>query len=164
MQLKAYLLSDEEKARDYKMLNLIFDELLHNQEVGIKMQVIPYFFNNQMSELLRTLLDHESIEYKNEFYDVFYDKLLHKLVDYLATCPDPNASDEEKESINFAKNIVIEIITICAKFHGLRMRYFIIQNELLQKAFKAFDFKCRFLNISIVKLFRTIIGNKVLSN
>jgi hypothetical protein len=39
VQLKAFLLSDEEKARDYKMLNLIFDELLNNQEIGIKMQV-----------------------------------------------------------------------------------------------------------------------------
>jgi len=66
--------------------------------------------------LLKSLLDNDFTEKKNEIYEIFLNKCLNKLADYLFTVVDHNLNDKYK--IRSTKQIITEIICHCLKSHG----------------------------------------------
>jgi len=65
---------------------------------------------------MKSLLDNDFSEKKNEIYEIFLNKCLQKLIDFLTTSTDNNLSNKYK--IRSTKQIIIEIICHCLKSHG----------------------------------------------
>lgn len=86
------------------MLSELCNILIHQENFGVK---------SEIGELLKSLLDNEVNEKKNEFYDLFYNKCLKKLVDFLEI---PLKADFKYEMTS-SKQIIIEILCHCLKQH-----------------------------------------------
>jgi hypothetical protein len=109
--MKNYILSDEQKDKDYEFVKLFTKQMVVAHESGIRLQIC---------EFLKILLDNESLERRNEFFEVFYEHGLCMFTEFLQ-------SPSESDDMAFSKQLIIEIFTKCAKDHGYRMRAFTIQ-------------------------------------
>jgi hypothetical protein len=112
--VKNYILSKNQKLKEYSMLNELCNILLYQENFGSKYEV--KFLLNQIGELLKFLLDNEVNERKNEFYDLFYNKFLKKFVDFLSI----RVKDypQYKNEIIESKQLIIDILCHCLKLHG----------------------------------------------
>ena len=78
--------------------------MIHRENFGVKFEI---------GELLKSLLDNEVTEKKSEFYDLFYNKCLKKLVEFLEI----PIKEEYKYEMNSSKQIIIELLCHCLKQH-----------------------------------------------
>jgi hypothetical protein len=102
--LKTYITGKHQKNKEHPLLSELCNILIHQENFGVK---------SEIGELLKSLLDNEVNEKKNEFYDLFYNKCLKKLVDFLEI---PLKADFKYEMTS-SKQIIIEILCHCLKQH-----------------------------------------------
>lgn len=100
--LKAYITSKPQKTKEHPLLSELCNILIHQENFGIKYEI---------GELLKSLLDNEINEKKSEFYDLFYNKCLKNLVDFLLI----PIKEEFKYEMTSSKQIIIEILCHCLK-------------------------------------------------
>ena len=105
-------------------------------------------------------MDNDFIEKKNEFYEVFFTKILQKFVDFLSFKLS-NGQPEFKVNFINSKQIIIEILCHCLKQHGQRMRYYTIQNNLLIRIMDLVNDESKVINLMIVKFVKTVVFNNV---
>ena len=95
---------------------------------------------------------------KNEIYDLFYDKLLGVMVEYLSE-PHPSDPDEAYE-VEYVKFMILDIIIKCIKEHGYRMRMYAMSHNLIESIVNLRGLKSKLINIYILKVIRAFLGNK----
>ena len=105
-------------------------------------------------------MDNDFIEKKNEFYEVFFTKILQKFVDFLSFKLS-NGQPEFKVNFINSKQIIIEILCHCLKQQGQRMRYYTIQNNLLIRIMDLVNDESKVINLMIVKFVKTVVFNNV---
>jgi protein phosphatase-4 regulatory subunit 3 len=105
--------------------------------------------------LLKSLLDNEVNEKKNDFYDLFYNKCLKNLADFLKIA----IKEEFKYEMISSKQIVIEILCHCLKQHEQRVRYWIIHNDLISKVMEAIKDNSKILELQVTKFIKSVIVN-----
>ncbi len=102
--MKTYITSKGQKTKEHPLLSELCNILIHRENFGVKFEI---------GELLKSLLDNEVTEKKSEFYDLFYNKCLKKLVEFLEI---PTKEDYKYE-MNSSKQIIIELLCHCLKQH-----------------------------------------------
>ena len=137
--VKAILLSEEQKKNDYVMLTRLVSLFLHSAFDGMKLEIC---------EFLKGLLDPESKDLKDEFFDLFYTKLLPQLVDYLANTPEDM----------FTSSLVLEILTCCGNTHGYRIRYYVTHNGVIQRIQSLYYSPQKSIRLSMLRLLRSLIS------
>ena len=148
-KVKAVLLSDKEKSSNYKMLSLLLTLLQYSPMDGMKFCI---------SEFYKTLLDPEIKELTNEFFDVFYDKLILKPVEFLSqTLP---LDKTAKASYGLSQHLVLDILIYCMKAHGCKMRYFMLHSNMLLSLNILYKSPFKYIRLDMIRLMRTAIGTK----
>lgn len=112
----------------------------------------------KISELIKSLLDNEISEKKNEIYELFLNKCFKKLTDYLQVNID-RTTTKEKYKIRSTKQIIVEIICYCLKSHGQRFKYWAIHNDLIPNVFEIISDKEKILDLQIIKFMKSLIIN-----
>ncbi len=100
--IKAHIIGKNQKNNEHPLLSELCNILIHQENFGIKYEI---------EELLKSLLDSELPDKKNEFYDLFYNKCLTKLVEFLSV----PIKEEYKYEMVSSKQIIIELLYYCLK-------------------------------------------------
>ena len=100
--IKAYIIGKNQKTKEHPLLSELCNILIHQENFGIKYEI---------EELLKSLLDSELLDKKNEFYELFYNKCLTKLVEFLNV----PIKEEYKYEMVSSKQIIIELLYYCLK-------------------------------------------------
>lgn len=129
-------------------MELLCDILIAHENFGMKFEI---------SELIKSILDNEINEKKNEIYEIFLGKCLKKLTDYLGVIIDEELSDKYK--VRATKQIIVEIICHCLKSHGQRFKYWVIHNDLIPNVCEMVKDKDKILDLQVVKFVKSIIAN-----
>jgi len=113
------------------------------------------------------------MERKADFNDRFYEKAMPLFVQFLSEKQELPLGHEESKalhpakvfefnrSIEYSKNLIIEIIAKCAREHGFRFRYFAVRSEVMETIAGLAHLNSKLLNIGIVKFFKSVIRTKV---
>jgi hypothetical protein len=101
---------------------------------------------------LKSLIESET-EKKNEFYDLFFNKCLKRLSEFLTIPLKP----EFKYEMLSSKQIIIEIICHCFKSHSQRTRYWTIHNDLVPKILALQNDNSKIILLQIIKFMKTLI-------
>ena len=105
-----------------------------------------------IADLFKLMLEH-SMDRKNEVLDYFYGTVLPKLIEQVQNI-------ENKQSfINFVQE-VIELLNYCLASHGTRIRYFIIQQKIVQELYKCMKINNKTVILATIRLLKNIIGSK----
>eukprot|EP00826_Nyctotherus_ovalis_P066724 TRINITY_DN9893_c0_g1_i24.p1 TRINITY_DN9893_c0_g1~~TRINITY_DN9893_c0_g1_i24.p1 ORF type:complete len:243 (+),score=81.91 TRINITY_DN9893_c0_g1_i24:1063-1791(+) len=120
------------------MLMRVASLFLYSEFDGMKLEI---------GEFLKGLLNPEIRDLKDEFFDLFYSRILPVFVDFLTTSKDA-----------FAAALVVEILTMCATTHGFRVRHYVTHNAVLQTLLPLFSSPSKALRLAMIKLFRTFIS------
>jgi hypothetical protein len=118
--IKAYITSRSQRSKEHPLLEELCNILIHQENFGVKYEI---------GELLKSLLDNETNnENRNDFYELFYNKCLKRLVEFLLI---PLKAEFKHEMIS-SKQIIIEMLCYCLKYHGyvIIIYYKIIGREL----------------------------------
>ncbi len=105
----------------------------------------------EICEFLKGLLDPESRDLKDEFFDLFYGKLLPQMVDYL----EKGAGKENY----FTVGLVMEILACCGNTHGYRIRYYVTHNAVLQRLQALYYSPQKSIRLSMIRLLRSLISH-----
>ena len=90
---------------------------------------------------------------KNEILDYVYASVLPALMEqYLKL-------ENSQCFMNYAQEM-INILNHCIFVHGTRIRYYIIQQKILQELYKGFKLNNKTITLSIIKFVRSIISSK----
>jgi hypothetical protein len=106
----------------------------------------------KIGELLKSLIESET-EKKNEFYDLFFNKCLKRLSEFLTIHLKP----EFKYEMLSSKQIIIEIICHCFKSHSQRTRYWTIHNDLVPKILDLQKDNSKIILLQVIKFMKTLI-------
>jgi len=99
---------------------------------------------------------------RTDFYDVFYNKIFKKFVDYISI-PLKSLKDDDETRTEFinSKQLTLDLITHCIKLHGQRVRYWIIHNDLLSTILDLLKDESKVIHIFVIKFIKNIILNNV---
>lgn len=109
----------------------------------------------EISLIITTLVDSEIPDNKSALYEIFFDNCLILLSDYLSLPFNPQFKNE----IISTKQIIIEILSHCTSIHSSHIQYWFTHNKILSKVLNVFNDKQKVLNLSVIKLIKTIIRN-----
>ena len=137
--IKAILLSETQKNEDYLLLSQLASLFLYSPFDGMKLEI---------NELFKNLLDPSSKDLKDEFFDVFYSRILPAFIDYLT------ASNN-----SFTMSLVLEILSMCGIAHGYRIRHYITHNGVLQQLNCLYFHKKKSLRLSMIGFTNAVISN-----
>lgn len=155
--VKNYIICKSQKTREHSLLQELCELLLKNDNFGIKFEV-KYKIYYKISEFLKGLLDNDVSDKKNEFFELFFSRILKKFIDFLRI--NENESISKNELIN-SKQLIVEILCHCLKHHGHRMRYYTIQNHVLKVVADLIHHNSKIINMMIIKFIKSIILNRV---
>lgn len=155
--LKSYIIGKNQKNKEHPLLAELCNILIHQENFGVKYEI---------GELIKSLLDNEVSEKKNEFYDLFFSKCLKKLIEFVLI---PIKHEYKYEMIS-SKQIIIEILCHClrlSEIHGeskhinlcQRMRYWAIHNDLITKILTLLDGITKVLQLHVVKFMKSVVMN-----
>jgi len=139
--VKLILLSEEEKANNYTMICQLFSLLLHSSYDSMKFEIC---------EFIKGLLDPDCKDLKDEFFDLFYNKILPQLVDFI--------SDAVHHEDELTISLVLDILTYCARSHGYRSRYYVTHNSVLIRLSKLYSVPSKTIRLAMIRLLRTLVG------
>eukprot|EP01022_Parablepharisma_sp_SALTPOND_P030324 TRINITY_DN75_c0_g2_i1.p1 TRINITY_DN75_c0_g2~~TRINITY_DN75_c0_g2_i1.p1 ORF type:complete len:606 (+),score=80.41 TRINITY_DN75_c0_g2_i1:827-2644(+) len=147
LKVKAMLLSEEDKKTGHRLMLDLLNILFTSNLDGPKFEIIEFYKN---------LLDPESIQLKNDIFDVFYEEHIYIITDFLSSI--------EKEPNNPSRTtslyLGLELLTCCAKLHGYRMRYYVTHNNVLRHFEPLYTHPTKYVRVAAVKFFRALIGTK----
>jgi hypothetical protein len=92
-------------------------------------------------------LDPEGRDIKDEFLEIFYSKLMSRIVDGLLAAKD-----------TFSKSLILELITYCASVHRQRIVYYVANNKLMQRLESLYRDKSKCIRVAMVRLIRTLVA------
>ena len=92
-------------------------------------------------------------ERKNEVLEFFYSKILPQMSDQF------NKLEKTENFFSFIQQY-IELLIHCLRFHGHRIRDYLIQNKLLPHIYQGFELNEKSVELSIIKLVKTVITSK----
>ena len=71
--------------------------------------------------------------------------------------------DKDRFDIINSKQLIIDILCHCLKFHGQRMRYYTIHNDLLNKVLELTNDNLKIIDLMVVKFMKSVVYNNVCS-
>ena len=106
----------------------------------------------QITDIIKYLLDivHER---RNEISDYFYDNFFPQIIEHF------NKMNCNETFYSFIQQ-TIELLIYCVKFHGYRIRHFIIHQKILNLLYKGFKIIDKSVSLSILRLTKAIIMSK----
>jgi len=129
------------------MLSLLITLLEDSNNDGLKYA---------LTECYKNLLDPNVNEHKLEFFDVFYEKLLPKLIDYLAEFP----IKRHTRSQVLSQHLIFELLNFCIANYKTDLRYYIINTGMLIKLEKFYTINVKSVRLDMIRLIRNIISMK----
>ena len=144
--MRKFLLSKSQEKNDYELLSILLSLLETSTMDGLKYC---------LTELYMGLLDPDATEYKIEFVEVFFDKFLPLLIDFLVKPLPPDRSLMESHSIS--QHQILDLLTYCVKSHKLKMRYFIVRFEMLVVLQKLYTSPRKEIVLDNIRLMRVVI-------
>eukprot|EP01117_Protostelium_nocturnum_P007283 TRINITY_DN2607_c0_g1_i1.p1 TRINITY_DN2607_c0_g1~~TRINITY_DN2607_c0_g1_i1.p1 ORF type:complete len:591 (+),score=132.41 TRINITY_DN2607_c0_g1_i1:153-1925(+) len=150
--IRTFILSQKPQNSEeegYQFLNTIVKGLLEDPELGVRVQ---------LTEIVRAILDVTNFDDakqnsdKDEFLNVFYDhgKFITKIVEPLQK-PDIQPSIAES---------ICDILSFCVQNHGYRIRYYLLNCNLVGKVTKLMKSPHRHVVLSSIRFFRSFVGMK----
>lgn len=103
----------------------------------------------EICEFFKGLLDPEIKDLKDEFFDIFYARILPIFIDFLISSNDM-----------FTVSLVLELLTLCGAFHGYRISHYFIHNGVLKKLMPLFSSKNKALRLAMIRLSKALISQK----
>eukprot|EP01022_Parablepharisma_sp_SALTPOND_P007263 TRINITY_DN1296_c0_g1_i1.p6 TRINITY_DN1296_c0_g1~~TRINITY_DN1296_c0_g1_i1.p6 ORF type:complete len:308 (+),score=52.80 TRINITY_DN1296_c0_g1_i1:3203-4126(+) len=120
--------------------------MIKSQNDGLKYNIQEFF---------KVLLDPESKELKDDFFDVFYDSLLDTLSPALEI---PISQPTLQRDLGF--DLAIGLLSYCAKLHGYKMRYYLLQSGILPEVFRLLRHNGKEIRLSSLQFVKTLVQNK----
>jgi hypothetical protein len=148
-RLKQYFLSEKQKKNDYNVLSLLLNLLKYSPMPGLKYC---------LAEFYKTLLEPDTKELKNEFVDVFFDKLAIKLTDSLTHTVPKNKL--LAETLGLSQHLILDILMHSIKSHPNKAINYIISTKLLTTLEPLYTSPLKYIRLGMLKLLRTIIATK----
>jgi len=143
-KIKSILLSETQKLSGYKIISLLITMLEYSPIDGVKYCIAEFF---------KSLLDPE---FKSEFIDLFYDKFLQKLTDFLLI----KAPSEKllRESYELSQHLICDLIVYGIKSHGCKARYFILHNNLISNLIPLLKSPEKYIHLDYIRILRCCVG------
>mmetsp|Transcript_154 Transcript_154/g.467 ORF Transcript_154/g.467 Transcript_154/m.467 type:complete len:824 (+) Transcript_154:789-3260(+) len=129
------------------LLSVLVDKMSAETDSGILLQVF---------EILRTLLDPDSITLeteKNNFLNLFYDRFVQRLVP-------PLQKEEPRQNSRMLKSYICDFFSACVASHGYRPKFFIIGNNVVAKVLTLLKTDSSYVAVSALRFFRACVGVK----
>lgn len=140
--LRQYVLGQSPPAA---FLLVLVDGVCKEADLGLK---------SQFAGILQTVLETEGMEKVNcrdQMLNLWYEYCMPRLVEPLGA-----PIDQEVK----AKEYVMELLEFCIRSHEYRIKYFVLGNGIVYRVCKLMEHRERFLQLSAVRLFRTILQIK----
>ena len=131
-------MSEDEKKSGYTTLSRLLWLFLYSTFEGMKLEICEFF---------KGTLDPEYKDFKDEFFELFYSKILLQLLDYLSNSP--------KDQLT--ASLIFELLTCCGNTHGYRIRYYVSHNAVLQRLQNFYFSQQKVLRLSMLRWFRSLI-------
>jgi len=143
--LRGFLMQQEGDDKDTAgLLRTMIETLLAESESGLQ---------EQMCDVLRMLLDAESLQPSNkersEFWDVFYQKYFWRVIGVLTEDSCPNTLV-----------LVLDLLCFCVHVHSMWIKYFIMRNKMVDRVAKLMYRKEKVVVLAALRLLRTCLGLK----
>jgi len=107
-------------------------------------------------------LDSEAIDKKTEFNDIFFNKILRKLADFLAkNIYNSNFNETQKNELIESKQIILELICYCFSAHNQKIKQWTIHHDLTITVLKLIEEKSKILIIWVLKFLKSLLLNSV---
>ncbi|CAG9333189.1 SMEK2_1 [Blepharisma stoltei] len=141
--VKSYLISGEQKEREFEILKAICSGFLNSKNIGVQQEV---------SKFIKALLE-PTIEDKIflDICEIFYNELLNRFAGKMCS---PNL---DREEIRMCICEILGIFTHCVEKHQERIRTYLTMNEILQKALDLLQLHDKPISLAVLKLFREVI-------
>jgi protein phosphatase-4 regulatory subunit 3 len=136
---------EKEKEEENTLLKTMIDTVTIPSESGLQ---------EQMSDVLRMLLDPDSLQpnlkERSEFWDTFYKKYFWRIANVLTS----------EDSSQSTLVLVLDLICFCVNVHTMWIKYFALRNKLVDKVAKLVCRKEKVVVLAALRLLRTCIGLK----
>ena len=117
----------------------------------------------QVAELLKTLLDPETMESaieKNEFVELFYDSYINKLLTVIVDDRSINPEDGDRFVAATILGLVVDLFCFFVQHHSYRIKYYVLRSHMVEKVLKVLRRRERWLACAGVRFLRTCISVK----
>ena len=141
--LRSFLMQQENKENS-TLLKTMIDTLMLESESGLQ---------EQMCDVLRMLLDPESIQpnvkERSEFWDLFYQKYFWQVINMLT-----------EDSTSTTLVLILDLLCFCVHVHAMWIKYFTMRNKMIDKVAKLLYRKEKVVVLAALRLLRTCVGLK----
>eukprot|EP00916_Digyalum_oweni_P020426 GHVL01034007.1.p1 GENE.GHVL01034007.1~~GHVL01034007.1.p1 ORF type:complete len:749 (+),score=91.88 GHVL01034007.1:46-2292(+) len=133
-------------------LMCIIKVMIHSQDQGIQAQccdILTQILNLEgVSELdkddcLLALYDHGAIEL---------------MVQAISNRPSPQMTPEQEENLNFAKQLICEILSFCVQKHTYRIKYYVLRHNVAEKVSKLCGRQPRHVALAAIRYLRACVA------
>ncbi|XP_050170926.1 serine/threonine-protein phosphatase 4 regulatory subunit 3-like [Myiozetetes cayanensis] len=159
MVLNFVLQEAHESDKNDQLLTVIIEQLINNSDPGLG-------GNNQLKEILYTLIDPRNMRYKANisevfgFINFFYDHCIHILTAPLLADTSENSYDEDDYRAAERLALILEVLSFCVERYKYQMVKYVTSEDLLRRVLVLLKSKHQFLALAALRFMRRMIGLK----